>query len=70
MTNDQIFNNYIDEIERRCDASSTDDATRASLVIGHLDAVLFHMVREVPGAAEYLAQELVRLKELNTLERI
>jgi hypothetical protein len=69
MMNMQAYNNYIDEVERRCSVGM-DEATRSALVAGHLDAVLFHIVREVPGVTEYLERELVRLKELNDLERI
>ena len=68
--NVQVFERYIDEVDRRCSAATNDTTKAAALAAAYLDAVLFHMVQEVPGAAEYLERELVRLKELNDLERI
>ena len=70
MMKDHIFNGYLDEITDRANSATNDHDAAAALVNGHLEAVLYHMVRDVPGVAEYLALELVRLKELNTLERI
>lgn len=72
MTNndDAIFSKFIQKLNERAEyvGNKMDGGTDSAYGFGYMQSLVYHMVLELPGAAEYLREHTKLLSKLQEME--
>lgn len=70
MTNDDIYIQFIQKLHERArhEGNKMDGGTDPAYGFGYMQSLVYNMVLEVPGAAEYLKKHTELLSKLQEIE--